>query len=348
MSETNAVPAVKWVRDMRDRNWFWADNEVFDIMGPRIKVNALATYLYLCRCADKDSQSCYPSYKRIGDATGTSRSTAKRSVQTLIEFGMIAIETRPHPQGDSDTNLFVILPRAAWKDGNAQGSVHTEPGRVTQNRPLLSENSPPVQSEPSPRFTQTPKQYEVEQEVFNNTKQQENVVVADANASPSDTAAFDELSAKLIALKVSPKDAARLARDFPGECARQIEYFPFQDKVKSQGAFLRRAIENDYAPPQKWIDEMDRREAMELAQRRAAEQQKAREQQQRQQREQMAASEVRAAELDKMYESLDASTQERIDKMVNERLGFAALRPNNEGAKMSMRRVVMVDVLGLQ
>ncbi len=54
-------------------------------------------------------------------------------------------------------------------------------------------------------------------------------------------------------------DALRLARDFPDECERQLEFLPFVSEFRSsKGAYLRAAIEQGFSPPTGW-DEAQRK-----------------------------------------------------------------------------------------
>lgn len=235
MSIDKPVPPVKWVRDNRGRNWFWSDNDVFDVMAAHIGVNALATYLYLCRCADNSSQECHPSYKRIGDRTGTSRPTAKRSIATLIAHGMIRRDAREAAIGDSDTNLYTLLPREAWEIP----SDHSVQGEVTQTPPPVQEGSGWSHTDPTGGVTQTPKQ-----DTENKTQKQD-------SSTPS-AARDDELEASLVSeLRqhgVSVRIARELARDFPRECRRQIDLLPLR-KVQKPGPYLPGAIRDDYDAP---------------------------------------------------------------------------------------------------
>lgn len=82
-----------------------------------------------------------------------------------------------------------------------------------------------------------------------------------------------DLVANLVAADLNRGDAKRFARERPDVCRRQLEYLPFIEKFKtSRGAYLRRAIEEDFGPPSGFARHLEEREAQ-----KAAKSQKARE-----------------------------------------------------------------------
>lgn len=59
-----------------------------------------------------------------------------------------------------------------------------------------------------------------------------------------------KLVAALIATELNRSDAQRFARDVPHVCRRQLAFLPYAPKFKtSRGAYLRRAIEEDFGVP---------------------------------------------------------------------------------------------------
>ncbi len=52
----------------------------------------IALYSYLMRMEDRETYSCYPSFKTIGDALKMSRNTVMKYVHSLEERGLITTE----------------------------------------------------------------------------------------------------------------------------------------------------------------------------------------------------------------------------------------------------------------
>ena len=98
------------VRDFRGKHWFWIDNEIVDRYGHEIGPKGIAAYAVLCRMADKDSQSCWPSYSTIAARMGVSRVTAIDAIAKLVDVGLVAVEPRYDHEGRNVSNLFTLLP----------------------------------------------------------------------------------------------------------------------------------------------------------------------------------------------------------------------------------------------
>ena len=99
----------------------------------------------------------------------------------------------------------------------------------------------------------------------------------DETASPSEAGAISVSEKELIALLVGAQlnrgDAARFVREQPDICRRQLEYLPFIEKFKtSRGAYLRRAIEEDFGPPAAWVTHQAQKASQSDEKRRKAQQ----------------------------------------------------------------------------
>lgn len=70
-------------------NFFLLPNEIFDL---GLNPNELAVYSFLVRCADRSTRQCWPRLQTIADATGMSKNTAGKYVDSLAEKGLIATE----------------------------------------------------------------------------------------------------------------------------------------------------------------------------------------------------------------------------------------------------------------
>ncbi len=57
-----------------------------------LTANELAVYSYLLYCEDRETYQCYPSYKKIGQATSLSQNTVAKCVRALEDKGLITTE----------------------------------------------------------------------------------------------------------------------------------------------------------------------------------------------------------------------------------------------------------------
>ena len=65
---------------------FVLPNELFDL---GLSTGEIAVYVYLVRCEDRETYTCYPSYDTIGAAVGMSRNTVGKYVASLVRKGLI-------------------------------------------------------------------------------------------------------------------------------------------------------------------------------------------------------------------------------------------------------------------
>lgn len=125
MSEANQLRPVNLetagetevVRDERHKGFFWENNELIRDYGCKIGPNALAVYSCLAYHADNSRRVrvSYPSPATIAREIGSSRSTVKRALHTLVEWNIIALAARKSASGDDDSSLKILLPKEEWK-----------------------------------------------------------------------------------------------------------------------------------------------------------------------------------------------------------------------------------------
>ena len=78
------------VLNCKDEKFFTLPNEVFLL---RLPSSAFMVYAYLLLIEDRRTHSCHPSYNTISAATGVSKNTAIKSIGTLLEMGLITVES---------------------------------------------------------------------------------------------------------------------------------------------------------------------------------------------------------------------------------------------------------------
>ena len=71
------------------KNYFPVHNRIFDL---GLCAEELAIYLYLVRCEDKITYSCYPSHSTIGESIGRSANTVQKYVKQLEKKRFITTE----------------------------------------------------------------------------------------------------------------------------------------------------------------------------------------------------------------------------------------------------------------
>lgn len=79
------------MRDIRNRNWFWIENELID----RRDLSAMEKFLYmtLARFADGENK-CFPSLELLSEIMGKDKRTIMRYIKKLIEKGLIEKQKR--------------------------------------------------------------------------------------------------------------------------------------------------------------------------------------------------------------------------------------------------------------
>lgn len=92
-------------------NFFSLPNEIFLL---RLLPSAFLVYAYLLLIEDRQTHTCHPSYNIIAAATGLAKNTVMKGISTLLEMGLITVESSSYfdKRGMKWTgnNLYTILP----------------------------------------------------------------------------------------------------------------------------------------------------------------------------------------------------------------------------------------------
>ena len=93
------------------KNFFTLPNEIFLLKLPP---SAFVVYAYLLLIEDRKTHTCHPSYNTIAAGTGLSKNTALKSIDILLEAGLITVEPSNyfdrHGMKWTGNNLYTILP----------------------------------------------------------------------------------------------------------------------------------------------------------------------------------------------------------------------------------------------
>jgi hypothetical protein len=114
-------------RDNRQPRHFWADNEVFDIYGPKLGAHGFAVYMALAKHAMNNSGECRTSMSKIAAQLGMSKGGVFNALAVILQLGL----AKKVDEGDNrHCAAYVLADVKALTDPNyAQlrlaGSVHT-------------------------------------------------------------------------------------------------------------------------------------------------------------------------------------------------------------------------------
>ena len=91
------------------QNYFTTPNEIFSL---GLSPGEFTVYSFLCRCEDRHTHQCWPSYRTIAEATQMSINTVRKHVYALTDKGLIRTE---------DTT--VLTRRGLRRNGNLRYTI---------------------------------------------------------------------------------------------------------------------------------------------------------------------------------------------------------------------------------
>lgn len=104
------------IRDSRDKEWFWLDNEYLNGYAKHLGTTASLVYISLCRHANNTTQTCYPSMELIAEELGMQRSSIGRAIKKLSDWNIISItETYDQKTKKRNNNIYTLLSKNNWK-----------------------------------------------------------------------------------------------------------------------------------------------------------------------------------------------------------------------------------------
>ena len=114
------------MRDIRQRGWFWIENELIDRTDLSFEEKAM--YMILARFTDKDGK-CFPSIEKLAESIGKDKRTVIRYIKKLEEKGLIEKKRRFNQTNvyylknvafDSDKNVNLTIPIEQYPINNTQ------------------------------------------------------------------------------------------------------------------------------------------------------------------------------------------------------------------------------------
>ena len=113
------------VQCITSEKFFTLPNEVFLL---RLSPSAFVVYAYLLLIENRRTHTCHPSYNTIAAATSLSKNTVMKSARTLLEMGLITVESSSYfdKRGMKwkGNNIYTILPVRPTVDVFYQRQLH--------------------------------------------------------------------------------------------------------------------------------------------------------------------------------------------------------------------------------
>jgi len=114
------------IRDNRDKNWFWLDNEYLNGYAKHLGASCTVVYLSLCRFAHNEKQTCFPSMETIAEQNGIHRATVIRALKKLEDWNIVAVERAKKEDGTQANNVYTLLSKNEWKEKPSSNMQHSE------------------------------------------------------------------------------------------------------------------------------------------------------------------------------------------------------------------------------
>ena len=118
-------------------NYFPMPKSIFNV---GLVAEEIAVYAYLMCCEDRKTFQCHPSYQTIGKATGMSKNTVKRYVESLENKGLIFTEkTRVKTKKGvvrNGTLLYTLKPLEPIEEAYLEEQIRKQGARIRAQEAL--------------------------------------------------------------------------------------------------------------------------------------------------------------------------------------------------------------------
>jgi hypothetical protein len=130
------------IRDHRNKQWFWVDDEYLNGYARLLRPNSTLVYLALCRHANKEQQS-WPSYDLLMEKLGLARATISNAIKELEEWRIIRVERSRNEQTKrQNPNVYILLDKRSWQpkpssnsELRAEFNSEQEPSSIDDKKP---------------------------------------------------------------------------------------------------------------------------------------------------------------------------------------------------------------------
>lgn len=104
------------IRDRRDKNWFYLDNEYLNSYARIFGPIGTAIYVSLCRHADNTTQQCFPSVQLIAEELNIGTTAVKKYLKKLAEWQIIRVDRQRDPETKKwERNVYTLLKKSVWQ-----------------------------------------------------------------------------------------------------------------------------------------------------------------------------------------------------------------------------------------
>lgn len=132
------------VRDQRDKDWFFMDNEYLNGFAKIFGAVGTAIYVSLCRHSELNEQKCFPSQKLISEELNIGTTTVKKYIKLFEKHHLIYIERQRDPATKKRLpNIYWLLAKTEWQKPGSAG-VPGKPGTLrckSQGRQVSNNNT---------------------------------------------------------------------------------------------------------------------------------------------------------------------------------------------------------------
>ena len=103
------------IRDQREKNWFWLDNEYLNGYAKYFGAIGTAIYVSLCRHSNNETQQCFPSIATIASENNIGISTVKKYLKIFQSYKLIDISREKDPLTKRwKNNIYTLLDKSEW------------------------------------------------------------------------------------------------------------------------------------------------------------------------------------------------------------------------------------------
>jgi DNA-binding transcriptional regulator GbsR (MarR family) len=125
------------LRDLRNKQFFQVDDLYLNGHARHCGIYATGVYFALCRHANNETQSCFPSVSLIAAKLGISEIQVKRALKTLEAHNIIKVERTP-----GKVNVYYLVDKSCWTSispipvsNRYDASISQIPGPVSDRYP---------------------------------------------------------------------------------------------------------------------------------------------------------------------------------------------------------------------
>ncbi len=100
-------------RILRNKGWFWQDNDIVDVYGKHLGAIGLCIYQHLARRANKETQESFPSQETIARDCGCTSRTIRNHIDKLVYYNLIFV-IKERRRGGYRRNRYLMIDKDYW------------------------------------------------------------------------------------------------------------------------------------------------------------------------------------------------------------------------------------------